>query len=172
MDRKYPIAAALGFALGLAALLAGCAAPAPQPFQPRGNTLVGYGYSEVKTDPLHYSVSYSDSNPKTAQSNLELRAAQLAQGAGFHYFAFDGRDSTVIKDFENDLNYDKVPQHNTAGSGNPSVIQPRDLVPTAFQEPPTNYYYAWGKVALLTDDQARANSGALAVAQVLARPAP
>jgi hypothetical protein len=98
MDRNYHAAAAVG----LVVLLSSCAAtPVPQPFQARGNTLAGYGYSEVETDSLHYSVSYSDTSPKT-----------------------------------------------------------------------TNFYYAWGQVALLTDDQARANNAALAVAQVLARPAP
>jgi len=162
MSRLYCIAA-----LGFAFVAAGCAAPS-QPFQPRGNTLTGYGYSEVKTDPMHYSVSYSDTDPQTAQNRLELRAAQLAQGAGFHYFAFDGRDSTVVKHVESDLNYDMVPQHNTT-SASRSVILPRDLVPTRDQVSTTSYYYAWGQVALLTDDQARANAKALPVDQVLAR---
>ena len=74
-------------------------------------------------------MSYSDSNPTNRAASTELRAAHFAQGAGYRYFVFDGRDSTVVNGhIENDLNYDKVPQHNTTGASR-SVIQPRDLVP-------------------------------------------
>jgi hypothetical protein len=157
-------AAALAFAL----LLAGCAAPGPPtPFQKRSEAIKAYGYSEVKLDSTHYAVSYSDNNEKSADGFLELRAAQLAQGAGFHYFIFDQRNNVVVREIDNDLNFDDVVQHG-ATHGVPN--QTRDFIPRAMHTGGKDFFYAWGQEALLTDDQAKANAKAIQVAEVLARP--
>ena len=156
-------------ALGLAFVVAGCSTPPPEPFQPRGATLAGYGYSEVKVDASHYSVSYSHNTAQGAAKFLELRAAQLAQGAGFHYFEVDNRGSDVLHHNVSEIDYTDVRMHGTNGTGG-FPIQPRDLVPLNITPEKTSFYYSWGKVVLLTDAQALGNAKALPVSEVLARP--
>ena len=142
--------------VGLSLALAGCAASGDLPFQPRaGTSLMGYGYSEVTVDASHYSVSYSDNDAQSAGRNLEKRAAQLAQGAGFQYFQIDKRDNTVVQKKTTDLDFSDVNQRGPNRSAQSTSI--------------TSYYYAIGQVALLTDEQAKGNPQALQVSEVLAR---
>ena len=106
-------------ALTVLLAVAGCAAPG-QPFQKRDAGLADDGYSDVKLDAAHYSVSYSHRDAARAGSYLELRAAQIAQGAGFRWFAFDSRGDTVLSRTEYDLKFKDVRIHSRGGqSTNP-----------------------------------------------------
>jgi hypothetical protein len=147
----------------------GCA-PAALPFQPRsGKDVASYGYSDAKLDATHYTVAYADKNAASAGAFLELRAAQIAQLEGFRYFAFDKRDHAVVVRTVSDLSMDNVRQHAHDTSGRP--FNPMEMVPAQISSDRTSYYYAMGQIALLTDDEARAHAGALAVSDVLARAA-
>src|SRR5438874_13828002 len=89
-------------------LLAAACAPDAVPFQQRAEGAAAYGYSDAKLDATHYSVAYSDSNAKSADAFMELRAAQIAQGAGFRYFAFDKRGTALLRHTVSDLSSDAV----------------------------------------------------------------
>lgn len=145
----------------------GCT-PAALPFQPRsGNDVASYGYSDRKLDATHYAVAYTDKNADSAGAFLELRAAQIAQSAGFRYFAFDKRDHAIVVRTVSDLSMDDVRQHGHDANGRP--FNPMEMVPGQISSERTGYYYAIGQIALLTDDQARDHAGAMAVNDVLAR---
>ena len=155
--------------LGIVVSAMGCT-PAALPFQPRsGNDVASYGYSDVRLDATHYAVAYTDKNAASAGAFLELRAAQIAQLAGFHYFAFDKRDNTVVVRTLSDLSMDDVRQHGHDASGRP--FNPMEMVPGQISSERTSYYYAVGRIALLTDEQARDHAGAMTVSDVLARAA-
>jgi hypothetical protein len=155
--------------VGICLAVAGCGNTEGLPFQQRGAGLAAYGYSEVKRDALHYSVSYSDNNAKSAENFLELRAAQIAQAAGYRYFTFDNRGSNVVRRTESDINYNDVARQGMPAGGS-GARHTMDMVPQSVPVAVTRYYYAWGQVALLTDDEARGNARALQVSEVLARP--
>lgn len=156
-------------ALAAVILVMGCA-PAALPFQPRGgNDVASYGYSDAKLDATHYMIAYTDKNADSAGAFLELRAAQIAQSAGFRYFAFDKRDHAIVVRTVSDLSMDDVRQHGHDTSGRP--FNPMEMVPAQISSERTSYYYAVGQIALLTDDQARSHAGVLAVSDILARAA-
>jgi hypothetical protein len=153
--------------LGTIVVVTGCT-PATLPFQPRsGSDVASYGYSDTKLDATHYAIAYADKNAERAGAFLELRAAQIAQFAGFRYFAFEKRDHTVVVRTVSDLSMDDVRQHAHDASGRP--FNPMEMVPGQTSSERTIYYYATGHIAFLTDDQARGHAGAMAVSDVLAR---
>lgn len=155
--------------LGGAVAVMGCMSAA-LPFQPRsGSDVASYGYSDTKLDATHYAVAYTDKNAERADAFLELRAAQIAQLAGFRYFAFDKRDHAVVVRTVSDLSMDDVRQHGHDTSGRP--FNPMETVPGQVSSERTTYYYAMGHIALVTDDQARNHAGTMAVRDVLARAA-
>lgn len=155
-----------GVAVLALSLVAGCAAPPPQPFQAMAATNgLAYGYQQTKLDAIHYSVTYSADHQQTAQNYLELRAAQIARDAGFSWFVFQSRSMNVKRAVQSDL----VPVQETRGNPNNSLTS--GLVPDSVATSKTSYYYASGQLVLLTPDQAKANPGALEVSAVLARPA-
>src|SRR5262249_48136993 len=103
-----------------------------------------------------------------AATFLELRAAQIAQAGGFHYFAFDNRGVKTMQRTQSNIEIqDQRLHHSSSGvSGNP-----QDWVPHSYPTKTVKYYDAWGQIVLLTDDQARGNAKAMQVSDVLARPA-
>jgi hypothetical protein len=152
----------------LAALAAGCA-PATLPYQPMASvTKLSYGYKDTKHDAQHYFVVYSDNREASAQNFLEVRAAEIAKGAGFAYFAFDDRDTNVVAVSETDINQDEPRHIGLRSSHTPNTVN--DLIPTQHPMGATRYYFASGHVSLLTDAQAKTNAKAMRVADVLARP--
>ena len=147
-------------------LLAVCACAPTLPFQQGSGQATSYGYSDTRLDATHYSVAYADNNAVSANAFLELRAAQIAKGAGFSYFAFDKRGDAVLRQTENDLSSDgRVRAHDATGR----PFNPMENVPTSNGIEITSYFYAVGQISLLTDDQARTNPKALRVNDVLAR---
>ena len=154
-------------ALMLALVVAACA-PA-LPFQQGSGEGASYGYSDTRLDATHYSVAYADTNAASANQFLELRAAQIAKGAGYSYFAFDKRGDTVLRKTSATLDRDNTVLHAHDNTGRP--FNPMENVPGSSGIEITSYFYAVGQISLLTDDQARANPAALKVNDVLARSA-
>jgi hypothetical protein len=107
---------------------------------------------------------YVADRQQTAQDYLELRAAQIARDAGFSWFAFQTRSTGVRRVVENDL----VPVQEARAAPNSTLTN--GMVPDSVTTSRTNYYYASAQEVLLTPEQAKANSTALEVAAVLARP--
>lgn len=84
-----------GWILVSALLLAGCAAT---PYQPNG--LRG-GYSEIRTGPDSYAVTFNGngySTPVQARSMAMLRGAELCRDAGYGWMAAVKDDSKVNRD--------------------------------------------------------------------------
>jgi hypothetical protein len=135
------------------------------PYQQRGPTAQSFGYSDGKMDALHYYVFYSDTNPDRAEKFMMLRAAQIAQGAGFAYYAFEKRGANSLKYTENDLE----PKQFTgaARSGRSSNVS--DMIPEAYTLKVQMHFNAWGQISLLTPDQAKNNPQAKQVSDVLAQ---
>lgn len=159
------------FGLGIvlvATLAAGCA-PETLPYQPMASvTKLSYGYKDTKHDTQHYFVVYSDNREASAQNFLEVRAAEIAKGEGFPYFAFDDRDTNMVAVSENDINQDEPRHIGIMNSHTPNTVN--DLIPTQHPLGATRYYFASGHISLLTDAQAKVNAKAMAVKEVLARP--
>jgi hypothetical protein len=157
-----------GLGIVLLAAAAGCA-PESLPYQPMASvTKLSYGYKDTKHDAQHYFVVYSDNRETSAQNFLEVRAAEIAKGAGFPYFAFDDRDTSVVAVSETDIRQDEPRHIGIMSSHTPNTVN--DLIPTQHALGTTRYYFASGHISLLTDAQAKANAKALAVREVLARP--
>ena len=167
MHKRTRITAAALMGLALAGCTTPPVPPSP-PFQPRASgDAAAYGYSDARLDPAHYSVAYADTTARTADSFLELRAAQIAQGAGMHYFAFDKRGNTALRRTENSMEMPDDRLNRRGGGGSPLS---KDWIPDSTPVRNTTYYLAWGQIALLTDSQGRDNPKALGVSEVLARP--
>ena len=174
MRALFPSRLAFPAAGGLLALaLAGCSAAAPLPFQARPDAampanMLAYGYADARVDARHYAVIYTDRDKERAQNYLTLRAAQIAQAAGYSYFAFDKQGTDAVRKTEIQFDQDMItkPQH----SRTPSFAIPlNSYIP---QNDPTSesiYFSAAGKISLLTPEQARGNPKAIEVAPVLAK---
>lgn len=147
-------------------LLALCGCAAPPPFQAmKSTTDLGYGYKDTKIDASHYSVAYAGDREESAQNYLEERAAQIAAKAGFAYFSFNKRGVELLRRTDSDLVAPERLRRTDAGIGNVN-----DFLPDNQRRSITNFYYAWGEIALLSADQAKADPKALQVSAVLARP--
>lgn len=154
----------------IAGLLAGCAAEAP-PYQARAAGGLGYGYADSKIDASHYAVLYTDSNADRAENNMKLRAAQVAQAAGFAYFAFDAKGTAAQRQTDTNFNLNQLSDANRKGGdrGAGSLNAYMDPNPPATQK---MFYSAAGRISLLTPEQAKGNPNAIAVAEVLGKAAP
>lgn len=159
----------LAGAILIAGLLAGCAADVP-PYQPRAAGGLGYGYVDSKIDATHYGVLYTDSNAERAENNMKLRAAQVAQAAGYAYFVFDAKGAGAQRQTETQFNLDQLSNANRSGSDRGAGSLNAYMDPNA---PSTQkmFYSAAGRISLLTPQQAQGNPNAIAVADVLAKAA-
>jgi hypothetical protein len=148
-----------------AVFLAACSAVAP-PFQPQVAGTLSYGYADAKIDASHYSVLYNDTTAKGAEDMLRLRAAQLAQAAGYAWFAFDAK--AIASERKTDTEFSRSPMSNVNGrSGSLGGNALNDFKDSSTLQSVTLYYSAAGRISLLTPDQARAKPDAIAVADVL-----
>jgi hypothetical protein len=148
----------------LAGLLAACSPPPP--FQPQVPGTLSYGYGEAKLDALHYSVLYTDSTAQRAETNLKLRAAQLAQAAGYAYFVFDTKG--VASQRKTDTEFTRDPTSNINRRGGPLGANAlNDFKDPSTLQSVTLYYSAAGRISLLTPEEARGKPDAIAVADVL-----
>jgi hypothetical protein len=157
----------LAGAVLIAGFLAGCAAEV-LPFQPRTADTTGYGYVDSKIDASHYGVLYTDNNAQRAQDNMKLRAAQLAQAAGYAYFVFDAQGTGAQRQTETQFNLNQLSDANRRssdrGAGNLNAYMDPNTPSTQKM-----YYSAAGRISLLTAEQARGNPNAISVAEVLAK---
>lgn len=159
---SYALIRKIGIML-LIGQLAGCAI-SPLPYQKRSIASQSFGYSDAKLDSIRYSIIYSDKSKKQAEDFLELRAAQIAQNMGFPYFVFDKRGHDNVRYTESQLE-----QKNMSGASSRAAHSNNvnDMIPDSYPMSVKIYYYAWGNISLLTEDQARDNNQAIQVGQVL-----
>ena len=150
----------------LLVLLAGCAGGGT-PYQAQGSDTLSPGYTDQKIDASHYAVIYTDYDKDRAQDYLHYRAAQVAQTAGFAYFAFDTEGVAVRRKTETHFDLDQL--NNAAGKGNGSAVPLNNYIPPTNATNATLYYSAAGKISLLTPQQAQGNPKAIEVAPVLAK---
>ena len=163
------IAAVLAAALA-AASLAGCAG-APPPYQARSEGGLGYGYADSKIDASHYAVLYTDSNPQRAEENMKLRAAQVAQAAGFSYFAIDVKGAGAQRQTETQFNLNQLSDANRKASDRGAGSLNAYLDPNTPSTQKT-FYSAAARISLLTPQQAQGNPNAIAVTDVLSKAVP
>lgn len=149
----------------LIALLAGCAGGVAT-YQPRPAGVLGIGYTDSRIDASHYAVIYTDTDKDRAQNYLPLRAAQVAQTAGFAWFAFDTQGVAIQRKTETQFDLNQL---SAPGKGTSSAVPLNNYVPPSNNTTATIYYSAAGRVALLTPEQAKANPKAIEVASVLAK---
>jgi hypothetical protein len=165
--------AARAGALLLAAALAGCAASGAAAYKakPAENVAANtpaFGYYDVKVDASHYSITYTANNPNQAQAYMRLRAAQVAQAAGFSYFTNEKQASAAQKVTDASFNANQITGAGATSKGASSsqynALYDNDTSPTSI----TMFYTSAAEIALLTPAQAQGNSAAVAVASVLA----
>jgi hypothetical protein len=153
--------------LGVMVLLAGCAAPAPQPFQAmKPGTQLSYGYKDTRIDASHYNIIYAGDSRAAAETFMVQRAAQVARLAGYSYFVFDQRGVQTILRSDNDL----IAPERVAGRPDQGANNVNDYVPDVRRTNVATFYYAWGQMVLLSPSQAQANPAALQVTAVLEHP--
>ena len=149
-----------------ASLLAGCATPTP-PYQARAAGTLSYGYADAKIDASHYSVLYTDSNAQRAEDNMKVRAAQVAQAAGFSYFVFETKGVAAQRLTDSQFNLDQLSNANRRASDR-GASQLNDYMDPNMPTTQKTFYSAAGRISLLTPQQAQGNPNAIAVAGVLA----
>jgi hypothetical protein len=154
----------------LVALLASCAAEAP-PYRAQTPGAVNYGYADAKIDALHYSVLYTDSNEARAQNNLKLRAAQIAQAAGFSYFVLDVKGVARVRQTDTQFDLNQI-SNGSSTKGNNFAVPLNNYMGQNNSQSVKLYYSAAGRMTLLTPEQAQGNPGAIKVDQVLVQSAP
>jgi len=157
-------------AILITALLAGCAAEVP-PYQARAAGTLSYGYADSKIDASHYAVLYTDSDAQRAENNMKLRAAQLAQAAGYSYFAFDTKGVATQRQTDTQFNLDQLSNANRRASDR-GVNNLNDYMDPNAPTTQKLFYSAAGRISLLTPQQAQGNANAIAVAEVLAKGTP
>jgi hypothetical protein len=98
---------------------------------------------------------------------MQLRAAQIGQGAGFtHYILNDSGTRTLTiheRYLENNFG---IYEHGTNRDGTPRNIM--DSIPKSYPMSQSKFYDVWGKVTFLTADEARGQANAIPISQVLA----
>lgn len=150
--------------LSLLMLLSACAAPSPLAYQAQAAN-GGYGYSQARIDATHYSLLYADNNQAGADAHLERRAAELAKMAGYPAFVFVKRGGDEIRSTTSDL-VDPGQLRPNVGRQNTA---PSDYLPEVQPVATLIYYRAFGQIALLSADEAKANAQAMNADAVLAR---
>ena len=156
--------------LGAIALLAGCAAEPPY-FGPAGP---GHptGYTDQQIDQNRFRVSYqgSSSTPRvTVENFLLLRAAQVAQQAGYPYFVFDTRDTktktTYFSTFAGWPGWGGYGRYGWYGWDAPPFDGDTETRPIT-------RYEAYAEIVLLTEAQGHGDPHALDAKSVIAHLGP
>jgi hypothetical protein len=157
--------------LGLTAIafLTACAAEPPY-FGPAGPDHPT-GYTDQQIDQNRFRVSYSGSSstPRvTVENFLLLRAAEVAQQAGYPYFAFDTRDTktktSYFSTFTGWPGWGGYGRYGWSGWGSPSFGDSETR--------PITRYEAYAEIILLTDAQGKADPHALDAKSVIAHLGP
>jgi hypothetical protein len=159
----------LVFAAAALAWVSACAPEQPY-FGPR-DADHPTGYTDEKLDQNRYRVTYSGSsatNRETVENFLLLRAAQVTDQAGSHFFMFDMRDTkshtTYFSDFPG---WGGGPRfggywHSWAYDGFDDEVESR----------PVTRYQAYAEIVLLTDAQAAKEPRAINAQSIIQRLGP
>jgi hypothetical protein len=151
------------------AWVSACAPEKPY-FGPRGADHPT-GYTDEKLDQNRYRVTYSGSsatNRETVENFLLLRAAQVTDQAGSHFFVFDMRDTkshtTYFSDFPG---WGDGPRfggywHSWAYDGFDDEVESR----------PVTRFQAYAEIVLLTDAQAAREPRAINAQSIIQRLGP
>jgi len=167
MTVKTRLKAMLG--LVAVAFVAACAEEPPY-FGPAGPDHPT-GYTDQQIDQNRFRVSYSgnSSTPRvTVENFLLLHAAQVAQQAGYPYFAFDTRDTktktTYFSTFAGWPGWGGGGRYGWYGWGAPPFGDSETV--------PITRYEAYAEIILLSDAQGRADPRALDAKSVIAHLGP
>ncbi len=157
-------------ALGLCAVLAGCATEPPY-FGPAGPDHPT-GYTDQQIDQNRFRVSYQGSSqtPRvTVENFLLLRAAQVALQAGYPYFEFDTRDTktktTYFSTFTGWPGWGGYGRYGWYGWDGPGGYDNSATVPIT-------RYEAYAEIVLLSDSQGRGDPHALDAKSVVSHLGP
>jgi hypothetical protein len=157
--------------LAALALLAGCATPAPYAPRAPGQAT---GYTDRELTPTRYRITFtgnSSTSREMVEDYLLLRAAEVTEAAGYHFFMFDSRDTKAM------TRYSTIPEPGPGPGwgwwGGPGYWRFRPAWGYGPFGPDvdiitTTRYQAFAEIVLLTDDQATHEDRAINAQQIIA----
>lgn len=165
---RFPFARLAGPLLALA-LLAGCASPAAYAPREAGQST---GYTDQELTPTRYRITFtgnSVTSRETVENYLLLRAAEVAQAAGYRFFMFDSRDTRAM------TRYSAMPEPGPGWGwwGGPGYWRFRPAWGYGAFGPDvdiitTTRYQAYAEIVLLTPEQASHEDRAINAQEIIA----